>query len=721
MNSVFKARARLAAKRDASGARPSGERGAKRRSVGPSGAVASLARPNATVAKHDISQEGKQDAETAEFCRVLQTGAPPAVGAQMQGPNCVELEWRQPNFACDHQRKFVQWFVGRAARSTAEQPFRSATMCHDPGLGKTVTAALLFAALSIWKRNPSFRCIVTAFKSTLSQWTDTFKKWTTTPSSRVVSPRSLADLRAFAATSDAVDAPRVVVATHDLLSRAWRATHELRSREESALGDNPEKHWVLVNEGDPLHRLFEMGAGPAQLLIVDEVHVCRNGDRDKSKCAAHEALAAACDFAVGLSGTLIMNSPTDMQGICRALATPAMHLPRPTSDGKGELVDFTDPLSWQSKGKLGSVRVDVVRFYAEKLMHRALESNLKLPPMFREAVSFPVELSAEHAEIYNETLTVARELRVLVNAAHNANRRDDSVRLLQMIHFLQQFIVSPVLATHGAEALVQDADLMDEAAREARTAPRTARTAPRTARASTRGLPSSQGSGLLRAVAHEVVAFERAGRRRVVVASPYVAMLRILHRYMSLRPEFDGIFEQYLYFTGRENDAARAHNKAAFLQCRSGILFLSSGAGGTGLDLVPGCSAMVTYGAMEYSPNSLWQLTKRIHRIGQDKDVHIKHLVPYGSVDFAIAKLHEDKKGLARLVQDGDDSYMSTTAPEQWKRSGRICESCLFISENGNFPDPPKALPWEAPFSVMDGLTTRFLSFESSLSSVPPR
>ena len=72
---------------------------------------------------------------------------------------------------------------------------------------------------------------------------------------------------------------------------------------------------------------------------------------------------------------------------------------------------------------------------------------------------------------------------------------------------------------------------------------------------------------------------------------------------------------------------------------------------------------------------------KRIHRIGQAAPitgrVSIIHMIPYGSVDGAIATVHGDKNALIQLVQEGDDSAFGGDTDSQWRKTRRRVRGSL--------------------------------------------
>ena len=93
---------------------------------------------------------------------------------------------------------------------------------------------------------------------------------------------------------------------------------------------------------------------------------------------------------------------------------------------------------------------------------------------------------------------------------------------------------------------------------------------------------------------------------------------------------------------------------------------------------------MIFWGSRPFSPQQVWQSLKRIHRIGQRFEVHVRHLISHGSVDDAIDKVHADKLSLASAITDDDWTRCDLTG--QWRQSGRIVDLCTPLLPSGNFP-----------------------------------
>lgn len=122
---------------------------------------------------------------------------------------------------------------------------------------------------------------------------------------------------------------------------------------------------------------------------------------------------------------------------------------------------------------------------------------------------------------------------------------------------------------------------------------------------------------------------------------------------------------------------------------------------------------------MPFSPAHVEQAWNRIHRIGQfapiTGKITVTHLVPYGSVDAAIAQVHGDKQALINLIQEGDDSGFGGDTDAQWRKGCRIVDACLPLGESGSFGEMPHCqvnAATNAPvagttYTVLPGVITR--------------
>ena len=332
--------------------------------------------------------------------------------------------------------------------------------------------------------------------------------------------------------------------------------------------------------------------------------------------------------------------------------------------------------------------------------------------MRRIAVSFDVDLTEEVASTYNIYLEQARKIRRKMQVQHSLGRlhtsrcsspcptpldprgpsylqdvtsnqvQSDLLKLMRLIIKLQQMLVCPRLAELGAAAFEAEPQLYEEVA----------------------GAPPT---GSLRALLSEVRTLQAAGHRRIVIAANHVAIMRIAARWLA--KAHSGETGEIVFYDGRLSQLQRQQAKRRFLGAAKGLLFLSIGAGGVGLHLVPGCEAMIFWGSSPLSPAHTRQALKRIHRIGQDcpatGQVTIIHLLAYGSVDYGIGRVHHDKERLIDFVQEGDESGFIGDGDETWRKYGRIVDECEEVLGSGTFPPMPLVDPADEtrPFALLTG------------------
>ena len=371
------------------------------------------------------------------------------------------------------------------------------------------------------------------------------------------------------------------------------------------------------------------------------------------RCEAHHHLSLKAGKRVLLSGTFCVNGPVDLAGICKAGNAPRDKL------FEGKVFDLQNEITWLQNRCSKTINRTTVTLFQRFFLDRATDKILKLPLLEQQAVTHDVNLAPDVAHAYNDTLAKARALKVRIERmqAGRATAKD-LTQLMALLQLMQQYIISPLLAEHSAAAFKDKARgpaLLERASR--------------------------QPSASFHALRAELETLRAAGHKRIVIAANHTTIMDILKTWLErAHPEFGACFA----YKGDMSQKERLASKKGFLRSQRTVLFLSIGAGGVGLHLVPGCEAMVFWGSahppytlqphrsaspksrarvfagMPFSPAHTRQAMKRIHRIGQQAPitgkVSIIHMIPYGSVDGAIATVHGDKNALINLVQEGDDS-----------------------------------------------------------------
>lgn len=289
------------------------------------------------------------------------------------------------------------------------------------------------------------------------------------------------------------------------------------------------------------------------------------------RCEAHYHLSAKAGKRVLLSGTFVVNSPTDLAGICKAGNAPR------DKAFEGKIYDLQDVNTWVTQRCHKTINRAAVALFQREYLDRATDKILQLPPLEQQAVNYDVKLSGEVAHAYNDVLGKARALKVRIERmqAGRATAKD-LTQLMALLQLLQQYAVSPLLAECGAAAFkdkVHGSALLERASR--------------------------QPSASFYALRAELETLRAAGHKRIVVAANHTTIMDVLKMWLErAHPEFGACFA----YKGDMSQKERLAAKRGFLRSQRTVLLLSIGAGGVGLHLVPGCEAMVFWGSA-HSPS----------------------------------------------------------------------------------------------------------------------
>ena len=354
-------------------------------------------------------------------------------------------------------------------------------------------------------------------------------------------------------------------------------------------------------------------------------------------------LVGGCRKRLALTASPVFNHASDMVGLCMSVGTD---------------LRFRQRKSWRLRDKSTTVDPKTARAFRQ-FTDRVRDDILDLPPLTHTIVSFSAQLGPQDASWYNRRLLEAQTLRRELDGERASAL--ELQRLMGILQKLQQCLVSPQLARLGAKEFKENQTRFAEAA--------------------------AVETGALRALHRRIRSRQAEGYNRVLVACEHVSLLEVARLYL-LRHEAAGQGVGHIYtFDGRSPLSRRQSEKRDFLTGELTVMLLSISAGGTGLHLAPGCRLAIFWGSRPFSPLQVHQTSKRIHRIGQDQPVQVDHLIARGSVDASIQKMHADKLGLANAIVDQDWSHFESGSLD-WRRSGRLVDSCLSLDETGNFPAP---------------------------------
>jgi hypothetical protein len=416
------------------------------------------------------------------------------------------------------------------------------------------------------------------------------------------------------------------------------------------------------------------------LCVYPLAHIMRNPDTEW--CASHHQLSkgtfengellGGCKKRIAATATPVMHRPLDMVGLARTINA---------SD------QFQDKRYWSSDPHCKTVNLNTVREF-HKNTDRVKDTILNLPEIKMLSHDFDPGLFADEALKYNDLLAKARSLRMRMDQSKVNGK--DMQQLMLYLQRMQQMLVSPRLGEKGAEYFNTDPSEIERAGKV--------------------------DTGALRALWNRIFDLQSRGHDRVMIACNHVMLMKVARAYLleenrKVQPE--NKIGTVLLYDGSLSLQRRQEERFRFLNERKAVLFLSIGAGGTGLHLVPQkagtpiggfCRACVFWGSRPFSPQQVWQTFKRIHRLGQKYEVEGHHIISTGSVDHAINCVHKDKEGLANAIVDGEMEDIELDGGE-WKKTGRVVDECFLIGDDGKFlaHGPPKAVATGQGLQVTGG------------------
>ena len=525
----------------------------------------------------------------------------------------------------DHQRK--------CAKRAIHPSQNKMIMCHDPGTGKTFTFLLIVAGMHTLSGGVKSKTMVSAPASCLQQWKNACLNTLRIPESRILMTN-----KANQVTAKSLKEHDFFIFSRDLIGRIFSSCYEYVQRHHQ----NDNGNWLSQWDHKPhvaTHPLLTM---EFDLVGIDEVHFMRNPLTRWTK--GHEIISANAKKVVAMTATPIFNKPLDLVGI-----STAMNL------GPG----YKDEKTWFTDKKKTKVNFDTIRVFQRELFDRVKDTCLNLPPITDHYRDFDACIDPTHAEEYNMALLRARKLRMSLERKGKATQQDLQ-KLMAYLQTLQQFMVSPLLASKGAKEVQSDPELVQKC--------------------------SFDNTGSLRALKSSILQLQSEGFSRVMVAVCHTSLMVVAEAY--LFRECPGVGNVILYH-GALTLKKRSEATTSFLGNPKTVMLMSVDAGGTGLHLVPGANAVIFWGSRPYSPMQVIQTKKRVHRIGQDFPVKVVHLIAKGSVDYAIDLIHKDKLTLAKAVMDSDMEALESE-DGRWRKVGRIVNGCMFLDDKtGSFPSKP--------------------------------
>lgn len=146
------------------------------------------------------------------------------------------------------------------------------------------------------------------------------------------------------------------------------------------------------------------------------------------------------------------------------------------------------------------------------------------------------------------------------------------------------------------------------------------------------------------------------GGNRTLLFSQFTSFLDIV------RKRLDEAGVEYLYLDGSTTIKQREKLVQRFQQGETSLFIISLKAGGLGLNLT-GANYVVHLDPW-WNPAIEQQATDRAHRIGQQQNVTVYHLVSKNTIEEKILRLHQSKRNIADALLEGADVSHKLTAAE---------------------------------------------------------
>lgn len=164
------------------------------------------------------------------------------------------------------------------------------------------------------------------------------------------------------------------------------------------------------------------------------------------------------------------------------------------------------------------------------------------------------------------------------------------------------------------------------------------------------------GSGKLMML-EDIINEALANKHRILLFSQFTSMLSII------KDSLDENNIDYFYLDGSTKIKDRNEYVKRFNEGEREIFLISLKAGGTGLNLV-GADTVIHYDPW-WNPAVEEQATDRVHRIGQDKTVHVMKMITKNTIEEKIYKLQKRKKELSDSIIHSKEIFVNSLTREE--------------------------------------------------------
>lgn len=527
-----------------------------------------------------------------------------------------------------HQKENVERFIANVRSPTRPS---SLLVSDDPGLGKTLTAIASMCALRSVAHDENFKVLVVVPKSVSLQWRDEILKFSRTIETNV----SVNELNANA---------RITILSYEFISYNFKQTFE------KIVEDGAPAEWH-PRPGVTMSLLFK--PGHFKMVVFDEVHKARNSKTLMYQALLHVAPAAAghAEYPrLGLSGTPIVNRPTDMASI-------------------GAVLKFGAPFDDQKS-----------RFYERDILNaatsRGFEKTLFLRHLKEDVLELPrlVKHTKRLALNDNEIAQHQRWLANLFNVAAATNaKRATFVELLTALMRVRQVGIHPELpaltmrlaelkamprddASSDSEAESEDGELSDESEESSEESESEEKSERDDSDEEEEDDDYVEGDSRAETLVREFAANWEASTKfswlvrklrdqkdslgGVLIYSSFSAPLRALRYVLKEQCGIDA----GLYIGGCSG-TQRAATVKSFLAGDTKVMLLTYSSGGLGLNLCPAATVVIHLDA-PWAPASVRQATDRAHRKGATSAVTEVTLMCTDSSDhYILDNVHVIKQG----------------------------------------------------------------------------
>jgi len=162
------------------------------------------------------------------------------------------------------------------------------------------------------------------------------------------------------------------------------------------------------------------------------------------------------------------------------------------------------------------------------------------------------------------------------------------------------------------------------------------------------GKGAKKASSKISKICDVILDLARNQNKKIVLFSEWVEMLKLIAE--NLQPEFDKQGWNYVLYIGSKSIQQRHEAVMKFQNDPNTRLFLSSDAGGVGLDGLQRAAHVVMHSELPWNPSRLDQRNGRVHRNLQTHDVEAYYFYASNGIEERIRQVLERKRNIRNSV-----------------------------------------------------------------------